>query len=202
MKTPSCPPLYVDDVQRRAADLDPDMYLASLFARPDRMWAVWTMMAFYADTVLIMDRVSDARLGLIRLQWLWDQVDAAMPGHHESAVKEQGDKSAFPVLCLLMESVHAGYIDRNDITALLTMAEDLLRKAVINADIEGGREESRLLLWDILGRVAGKEPAFSRARAAIEVLRARYPKRIIPFMALRVWFTVRFGLYKGHVSRI
>lgn len=202
MKTPSCPPLYVDDVQRRAANLDPDMYLASLFSPPDRIWAVWTMMAFYADTVLIMDRVSDVRLGLIRLQWLWDQVDAALLDHHESAVKGQGDKSAFPVLCLLMEGVHAGYIDRNDVTALLTMAEGLLRKALINADIDGDREESRLLLWDILGRAAGKEPAFSRARAAIEVLRARYPERIIPFMALRVWFTVRFGLYKGHVSRI
>jgi hypothetical protein len=201
MKTPSCSPLYVDDVRRRAAQMDPDMYLASLFARPDRMWAVWTMMAFYADTVLIMDRVSDARLGLIRLQWLWDQVDAALPGHHEPAVKEQGDKLAFPVLCLLVEGVQAGYIDRNDVTALLTMAEDLLRKALINTKIDGDREESRLLLWNILGRVAGGESAFSRARGVIGGMRARY-LGIVPFMALRVWFTVRFGLYKGHASRV
>ncbi len=197
MKTPSCPPLYIDDVRRRAANLDPDMYLASLFLPADRARAVWTMIAFYADTILIRDRISDPRLGLIRLQWLWDQVDAAL-----SDAGGQQEKTVFPVLCLLMEGMHAGYIDQNDVTALLTKAEDLLRKALINIEIDRGREESRLLLLDILDRIAGGESAFSRARGVIGMLRARYPERIIPFMALRVWFMVRFGLYKPYLAAL
>lgn len=53
---------------------DPDRYLLSLFAQPDRREALWALFLFNHEIAKTRDVVSDTTLGLIRLQWWRDEI--------------------------------------------------------------------------------------------------------------------------------
>ena len=76
------PPAAAADVQEVSARLrahDLDAWLATLLARPDdrpRLFALW---AFAADVLNLPWQVSEPALGLIRLQWWIDALNAPYP---------------------------------------------------------------------------------------------------------------------------
>ena len=76
------PPVMEADVQEVSARLrsrDLDAWLATLLARPDdrpRLFALW---AFAADVLDLPWQVSEPALGLIRLQWWIDALEAPYP---------------------------------------------------------------------------------------------------------------------------
>lgn len=55
---------------------DPDRYLASLFAPYAARPGIWAILAFNQDIARVRDSVTDPTLGLIRLQWIRDQIAA------------------------------------------------------------------------------------------------------------------------------
>lgn len=53
---------------------DPDRFLLSLFAPPDRRAGLWALFAFNHEIAKTREVVSDSTLGLIRLQWWRDEI--------------------------------------------------------------------------------------------------------------------------------
>lgn len=53
---------------------DPDRFLLSLFAPPDRRAALWALFGFNHEIAKTREVVSDSTLGLIRLQWWRDEI--------------------------------------------------------------------------------------------------------------------------------
>lgn len=65
---------------------EPDRYVATLFAPPDRREALFALYAFGAELARVPERVSEAMLGAIRLQWWRETLDgiaAGTPRRHE-----------------------------------------------------------------------------------------------------------------------
>ena len=58
---------------------DPDRYLTTLYAPPDRRAALQALFAFNAEIAGIRDRISQPLPGEIRLQWWRDLIDAENP---------------------------------------------------------------------------------------------------------------------------
>ena len=58
---------------------DPDCYLTTLYAPPDRRAALQALFAFNAEIAGIRDRISQPLPGEIRLQWWRDLIDAENP---------------------------------------------------------------------------------------------------------------------------
>ena len=65
---------------------DPDRYVATLFAPPERREALFALYAFGAELARVPERVSEPMLGAIRLQWWRESLDgiaAGTPRRHE-----------------------------------------------------------------------------------------------------------------------
>lgn len=65
---------------------DPDRYVATLFASPDRREPLFALYAFGAELARVPKRVSEPMLGAIRLQWWRESLDgitAGTPRRHE-----------------------------------------------------------------------------------------------------------------------
>jgi NADH dehydrogenase [ubiquinone] 1 alpha subcomplex assembly factor 6 len=64
---------------------DPDRFLLSLFARPDTREALWALYAFNYEIARTREVVTETQLGLIRLQWWRDAINAIYAGSETDA---------------------------------------------------------------------------------------------------------------------
>lgn len=65
---------------RLVREHDPDRFLLSLFAPPDRRAGLWALFAFNHEIAKTREVVSDSTLGLIRLQWWRDEIGRIYAG--------------------------------------------------------------------------------------------------------------------------
>ncbi|MCB1592061.1 MAG: squalene/phytoene synthase family protein [Alphaproteobacteria bacterium] len=63
---------------------DPDRFLLSLFASPDRRPDLWGLFAFNHEIAKTREVVSDSTLGLIRLQWWRDEIGSIYAGERSA----------------------------------------------------------------------------------------------------------------------
>jgi phytoene synthase len=92
---------------------DKDRFLSSLFAPDDKRANLLALYAFNLEIVRIRDVVSDPQIGLIRLQWWRDTIDAIY----------EGTVAAHPVAEALARAIEAGNLQRHALVNLVTAHE-------------------------------------------------------------------------------
>lgn len=67
---------------------DPDRYLLSLLAKPEKQADIWPLLAFNYEIARTREVVTEANIGLIRLQWWRDALEKIYAGESHSAQNE------------------------------------------------------------------------------------------------------------------
>lgn len=107
--------------------VDPDRYLASLFAPVRARPALWALYGLNHEIVRTRSTVTDTTLGLIRLQWWRDEI---------SRVYDGGSGGNIPQLSALAPSIHDGTLPFEKFEALL-YAREFDLEDVAPATLEG-----------------------------------------------------------------
>lgn len=106
---------------------DPDRFLLSMFAPPDRRPALWALYAFNHEIARTREVVSETGLGLIRLQWWRDEIAKIYTG---------APASDHEILRPLAEAVKAYALRRESFDVLL-YAREFDLEDVRPANLEG-----------------------------------------------------------------
>lgn len=125
---------------------DPDRFLATLFAPPERREALFTLYAFNHEIARAREVTSEPMLALIRLQW-WREVVEGAPRRHEVAT---------PLAALLQ----AGMLRADDLLAMIEGRESEAAEAIPTTDAlrdYAGGTAGRLAV--AAGRLLGAEEA-------------------------------------------
>ena len=95
-------------------DYDRDRFLLSLTARPALRCALWALFAFNYEISRTREVITETQLGLIRLQWWRDNIDAIYKG---------GEPFGNPALVDLAAAIRAHDLPQADFEALLYARE-------------------------------------------------------------------------------
>lgn len=108
------PPLSMvaDEVRRH----DRDRFVTALFAPPDRREDLFALYAFNVDVAGIREKVTEPMMGLMRLQWWRDRIEAIYAGADAAA-------SSHPAAKALAEAVRRRDLPRAPFDALLDARE-------------------------------------------------------------------------------
>ncbi len=174
---------------------DPDRFLTSLFAPPDRREALWTLYAFNHELARAREVASLPALALIRLQW-WREVVEGAERRHEVAS---------PLSRLLRD----GVLDRDELLAMIAAreaeAEDsIATTAAFVAYLQGSAGMLAMAAGRLLGAPGlGRLRAIGTAYGLAGVLRstdplARQGRVLLPEEALAARGLSVFDVAAGH----
>lgn len=180
---------------------DPNRFLLSLFAPSERREAVFSLLAFNHEISRTRDVVTDARLGMIRLQWWGETIKGLYAGK-----TPQGN----PVLETLSSAIAAHDLPQAQFERLiLARALDLEDKTPENMQAllhyaDHTATPLMALLLAILGKTVEEEKMknIAVAYALVEILRAtpahlRHRRCLLPEDALRDVGIAAEDLYAG-----
>src|SRR5688572_600358 len=105
---------------------DPDRFLLSMFAPPERREALWALFAFNHEIAKTREVVSETQLGLIRLQWWRDAI---------TKIYEGGDVPEHEILKVLAPAILEHNLSRDHFNTLVYAREfDLENVCPANMD--------------------------------------------------------------------
>lgn len=136
---------------RIVREQDPDRFLLSLFAPPDRRAGLWALFAFNHEIAKTREVVSDSTLGLIRLQWWRDEISRIYTGQ---------DAAEHEVLQDLAEAIRLYELPQEHFDTL-AYAREFDLENVCPANLEGLLnycDFTSTPLYKLAVKIAGGEP--------------------------------------------
>jgi NADH dehydrogenase [ubiquinone] 1 alpha subcomplex assembly factor 6 len=161
---------------QQVRDFDPDRFLLSMFAPPDRREALWALFAFNLEIAKTREVVSETQLGLIRLQWWRDAI---------TKIFERGDVPEHEVLKVLRKAIEDYNLPKDPFDTLV-YAREFDLETVCPANLDGllnYADFTSTPLMNLALRICGDDPDMD----PVPVVAANYALvgllRSVPFHA-------------------
>lgn len=150
-------PELQSDIRSVVQAHDPDRYLISLFAPPDRQPHIWNLFAFNHEIAKTREVVTETRIGLIRLQWWRESI---------GTIYEGGQTPDHFVLRGLAETIERFDLPREDFNTLIYAREFDLEN-VLPANMDGFlnyADYTGAPLLRLAVKIAGGDPEYEPTR--------------------------------------